>query len=191
MQSDESFWSSGQGIGALSSLLKESEEAGKSRESGGSETIAPMRLNNTSIVTQPKKKNNPKDIWKEDEIPTEDQLLAVNSVGNILPSPQFEFRYKQTVGTEETFFGLSDKTPGSFDCTHLIIKIHFPNSKMKDLDLDVTKNRIKAESRHHRLFTYLPVNVYPDKGDAKFDSKKEVLTISLEIDNDYSAPGAL
>jgi hypothetical protein len=191
MQSDESFWSSGQGIGALSNLLKESEEAGKSLTSNGSETVAPMRLNNTAIVTQPKKKINSKDIWRDEEIPTEDQLLAINSTGSSLPSPQFEFRYKQTVGTEETFFGLSDKTPGSFDCTHLIIKIHFPNSKMKDLDLDVTKNRIKAESRHHRLFTYLPVNVYPDKGDAKFDSKKEVLTISLAIDNDLSASGEL
>lgn len=190
MNSDESFWSSGQGIGALSSLLKESEDAAQKYNHSNTETVAPMMLNNTSIVTaQDKKKiNKTKEIWKEDEIPTEDQLLATNSVGNSLPSPQYEFRYMQSVGTEETYFGLSEMTPASFDCTHLIIKVHFPNSKMRDLDLDVTRNRIKAESRYHRLFTYLPVNVYPDKGEAKFDSKKEVLTVTLAIDNDSDAP---
>jgi hypothetical protein len=188
MNSDESFWSSGQGIGALSSLLKESEDAAQKHHSHG-ETVAPMTLNNTSIVTKPKKKlNNTKDIWREDEIPTEDQLLATNSIGNSLPAPQYEFRYMQSVGTEETYFGLSETTPASFDCTHLIIKVHFPNSKMRDLDLDVTRNRIKAESRYHRLFTYLPVNVYPEKGEAKFDSKKEVLTVTLVIDSDSDAP---
>ena len=45
-----------------------------------------------------------KEIWKEDEIPTEDQLLATHSIGNSLPSPQYEFRYMQSVGTEETYF---------------------------------------------------------------------------------------
>lgn len=184
MNFNESYWGSGQGIGDLSQLLKESEEADNKRNNlnTGGEIIAPMKLNNTSIITHSNSNNKSsnsnsnkisgvelsKEIWKENEIPTEDELIA-RSGGNRLPIPQYEFRYKQSVGTEETFFGLSDKTPASFDCTHLVIKIHFPNSRMRDLDLDVTKNRIKAESRTHKLFTYLPVNVFPDKGDAKFD----------------------
>ena len=204
MSHDESYWGSGQGIGDLSQLLKESQQAEESRNNNlgiGGETLPPKKLNNTIIkTTQTNQKkisstsnstsnsssssiSTSKDIWNENEILTEDELIA-RSGGNILPTPQYEFRYKQSVGTEETFFGLSDKTPASFDCTHLVIKIHFPNSRMRDLDLDVTKNRIKAESRTHKLFTYLPVNVYPDKGDAKFDTKKEVLTVTLPIDND-------
>ena len=62
-----------------------------------------------------------------------------------------------------------------------VLKIHFPGSKMKDLDLDVTSNRVKAESKSLRLFTYLPRTVDHEKGNAKFDSKKEVLTITLPI----------
>mmetsp|Transcript_22243 Transcript_22243/g.22944 ORF Transcript_22243/g.22944 Transcript_22243/m.22944 type:complete len:198 (-) Transcript_22243:33-626(-) len=194
MSHDDPYWSTGQGIGDLSQLLKESQLAEQNRNNGnnnnGGESVAPMKLNNTSIITQSNKKKNSnisslKDIWNENEIPTEDELIA-RSGGNTLPTPQYEFRYKQSIGTEETFFGFSDKTPASWDCTHLVIKIHFPGSRMRDLDLDVTKNRIKAESRTHKLFTYLPVNVFPDKGDAKFDSKKEVLTVTLPIDNDSS-----
>lgn len=52
---------------------------------------------------------------------------------------------------------------------------------MKDLDLDVTCNRVKAESKSQRLFTYLPRTVDHEKGNAKFDSKREVLTITLPI----------
>lgn len=178
------FLSSGEGINSLTSLMKESEEAAVARSSNGQETVAPMSLNSTSVVLGGKKKAAVlKDIWKDDEIPTEDALLVISSTSS-LPQPKYEFRYKQCVGTEETYFGLSDVTPASYDCTHLVVKIHFPNSKMRDLDLDVTKNRIKAESRQHRLFTYLPVNVYHDQGNAQFDSRKEVLTITLPIDNE-------
>jgi hypothetical protein len=52
---------------------------------------------------------------------------------------------------------------------------------MKDLDLDVTKERIKVESKTLRLFTYLPVAVDKDNGNAKFDTSKEVLTVTLPI----------
>lgn len=62
-----------------------------------------------------------------------------------------------------------------------VVKIHFPGSKMKDLDLDVSENRIRAESRKLRLFTYLPRTVDHEKGNAKFDSKKEVLIVTLPI----------
>ena len=173
-------------IGALSNLMQESAEAQQQQE----QQVAPMSLNNTTVVTPSSLKTKKseaelsKEIWLDSEIPTEDMLLAKASKSNQLPTPKFEFRYKQSVGTEDTYLGMSDKSPGSFDCTHLVVKVHFPNCKMRDLDLDVTRNRIKVESRSLRLFTYLPVNVFHDKGSAKFDSKKEVLTVTLPIDDE-------
>ena len=174
-------------IGALSNMMHESAEAQEKAEQ--QQQVAPMVLNNTTVVTSSgmKKKSDAelsKEIWLDSEIPTEDMLLAKANKTNQLPTPKFEFRYKQAVGTEDTYLGMSDKSPGSFDCTHLVVKVHFPNSKMRDLDLDVTKNRIKVESRTLRLFTYLPVNVFHEKGSAKFDTKKEVLTVTLPIDDE-------
>mmetsp|Transcript_5642 Transcript_5642/g.9229 ORF Transcript_5642/g.9229 Transcript_5642/m.9229 type:complete len:185 (-) Transcript_5642:179-733(-) len=173
-------------IGALSNLMQESAEAQQQQE----EQVAPMTLNNTTVVTasgmnkKMSESEMSKLIWLDSEIPTEDMLLARAGQSNKLPTPKYEFRYKQSVGTEDTYLGMSDKSPGSFDCTHLVVKVHFPNARMKDLDLDVTKNRIKVESRSLRLFTYLPVNVHHEQGSAKFDSKKEVLTVTLPIDDD-------
>ncbi|KAJ1404049.1 twister-like protein, partial [Ochromonadaceae sp. CCMP2298] len=109
---------------------------------------------------------DPKDIWTPEEILYEDQVVDYR---DDRPTAQYEFSYKQCVGTEDTFLGMSDKTPLTADCTHLV------------LDLDVTKNRIKASSKTHHLFTYLPVEVDPDNGNAKFDAKKSVLTLTLPI----------
>lgn len=132
-------------------------------------------------VSDKSAKTNVKDIWSVDEILAEDALIEWK---DDRPSPRYEYYFKQSVGTEDTFLGMGDKTPLTSDCTHLVVKIHFPRATMKDLDLNVTKNRIKAASKHHHLFTYLPVCVDPDNGKAKFDSSKEVLSITLPIIHD-------
>lgn len=65
-----------------------------------------------------------------------------------------------------------------------MIKIHFPGSKMSDLDLDVTRDRVKAESARFKLFAYLPVAVNDKAGKATFDSKTELLIVTLPIINE-------
>jgi hypothetical protein len=192
-------------IGGLSTLLSESREAEDraNRAGSGQQTQKPMALGATTVrlgggaggasaaaaaaaeaaaAVEEKKKKEAKLIWAVEDVPTED-MLACN-VGDTRPCPRYELSYKQAVGTEDTFLGLAGKSPSSADCTHITIKIHFPGATMKDLDLDVTKNRIKAESKTHKLFTYLPVCVDKDKGQAKFDKAKEVLSVTLPIVED-------
>ena len=53
--------------------------------------------------------------------------------------------------------------------------------KMKDLDLKVEKQKIVAQSPKHRLCTYLPHEVDDQKGNAKWDGKKDRLSITLPI----------
>lgn len=125
---------------------------------------------------------DPKDIWSPEEILYEDALIDWK---DDRPTPRYEFSYKQVVGTEDTLLGMTDKTPLTADCSHLVVKIHFPQSSMKDLDLDVTRHRIKASSRTHHLFTYFPVTVEAEQGSAKFDKQKEVLTITLPIKPEF------
>ena len=52
---------------------------------------------------------------------------------------------------------------------------------MKDLDLKVEKQKIIAQSPKHRLCTYLPHEVDDQKGNAKWDGKKDRLSITLPI----------
>lgn len=175
-------------IGNLSSLLNESRVA--QEESNAKFSQPPSSVTPSTIVYGGKKKPSeqlaskydPKDIWAPDEILTEDALIDWK---DDRPVPRYEYSYKQSVGTEDTFLGMSDKTPLTSDCTHLVVKIHFPKATMKDLDLDVTKNRIKAASKTHHLYTYLPVTVDSANGKAKFDTEKEVLSITLPIVEEY------
>jgi hypothetical protein len=182
-------------IGNLSTLLNESRVA--QEESRAKYNQAPAAVAPSTIVYGGKKSTidageksskfavnvrDEKEIWSPEEILTEDALVDWK---DDRPVPRYEFSYKQSVGTEDTFLGMSDKTPLTSDCTHLVIKIHFPKATMKELDLDVTKNRIKAASKTHHLFTYLPVNVDSANGKAKFDTAKEVLTITVPIVPEY------
>jgi hypothetical protein len=164
-------------------MIEESRNAVESMQSQG-ESQPPMAIATSKVVVKDTSTTKQvigvtaKSIWNIDEIPTED---AVVNYRDDRPCPRYEFSYKQLVGTQDTFLGLGDKTPSSADCSHLIVKVHFPGCKMKDLDLDVTKERIKVESKTLRLFTYLPVAVDKDNGNAKFDTSKEVLTVTLPI----------
>lgn len=169
-------------ISSLSSLLSESRLAQEKKDT--QQTQKPVASNPPNIITNRntvvENLKKSKLIWSDDEICSEDSFVDIN---DDRPAPRYEFSYKQSVGTEDTFLGMGDKTPLTSDCTHLVIKIHFPNSTMKDLDLDVTKNRIRVFSKTHRLFTYLPVDVDEANGTAKFDPKREVLSVTLPIIN--------
>jgi dynein assembly factor 6, axonemal len=180
-------------ISSLANLLKESQEKENESEAGQRSFNQPPKQTSEVHVkvrgtggqadkTAQKPMKNEKDIWDVDELPTQESAAFVQDERS---SPRYEINYKQIVGTEDVFLGMSDKSPSSSDCTHLVIKIHFPGSSMKELDLDVTTNRIKAESKTHRLFTYLPQSVDSANGKAKFDAKKEVLTVVLPIIKEY------
>jgi hypothetical protein len=184
-------------IGSLSTLLSESRIAQENNNYnqppsaavtpstvvlGSQKTVIGLQKPIAGQLSTSSSKTGTRDIWLPEEILTEDALVEWKDER---PVPRYEFSYKQSVGTEDTFLGMSDKTPLTSDCTHLVIKVHFPRATMKDLDLNVTKNRIKAASKTHHLFTYLPVNVDSDNGKAKFDTAKEVLTVTLPIVADY------
>lgn len=192
-----------QDISSLSTLLQESHDAETqaAKANPHAQQQPPMALGNTFVrlggvgvgggrsgmaaggkAGATTTREAGKTIWAPEDIPTEDALACGSSDDR--PCPRYEISYKQAVGTQDTFLGLGDKSPASADCTHITIKIHFPGCAGKDLDLDVTKNRIKAESKTLRLFTYLPVNVDKDKGSAKFDKAKEVLIVTLPISLD-------
>lgn len=131
----------GADIMALSSMLDESKlaESGSSRQSqqppmslapskvviGASNSLA-CGASSSSSSKSLKEKAKAKDIWNDDEIPTEDSIL---SKIDGRPSPRYEFSYKQEIGTQDTFLGLNGKTPGSSDCSHLvsIICFRFPH----------------------------------------------------------------
>ena len=172
-------------LSQLSELLAE-PEADLSKGYSGSEPSSSVLKQTVGQVDDEKAKKDapvdPDDIWTVDEVPAEETAGVIddNAIRDSRPEPKFELMYKQGVGTEDLFLG-TEKTPGSMDCTHLVYRITFPGHKMADLELDVTKNSLKAESKTLRLAIFLPLSVDFDNGSAKWDAKSEALVITLPI----------
>ena len=182
-------------INSLTTLLNESQNAKKPSDEGNVKQASNPNITSNSIAVvtreqiqanklkeeeEKKKANN---IWSGDNLVEQDDLRDLNDKR---PSPHYEISYKQSIGTEDSLLGMSGITPSSADCSHIIIKIYFPNCKLKDLDVDVKKNRISAESKQLKLFTYLPIAVDHEKGNAAFDSKTHILTVTIPIIKEYN-----
>lgn len=176
-------------INTLSSLLAESREAEGQNSVKSNQppkitesTVVRKVTDNKDILKSAKISDTTKAIWNETEIVSEESFVDFSDKR---PCPRYEFCYKQTVGTEDTFLGMSDKTPLTSDCSHLVVKVHFPGYSLKDIDLKVTSQRINANTRSLKLQTYLPVKVDDTNGKATFDPKKEVLTVTLPIIHEF------
>ena len=59
-----------------------------------------------------------------------------------------------------------------------------PTAFEQDLDLDVTTQKLRAESSRMLLAIYLPLPADSDRGSAKWDSKKDLLIVTLPIKRD-------
>mmetsp|Transcript_4199 Transcript_4199/g.4923 ORF Transcript_4199/g.4923 Transcript_4199/m.4923 type:complete len:179 (-) Transcript_4199:233-769(-) len=166
---------------SLSTLLQPEDEEEQSISSAI--TPASFGLANTPKPDPETSAYDPKAIWQDDEVPLEGAILE-EEFSDARPSPSYDMFYKQDVMSEDVFLGIGDKTPGTSDCTHMAFKISFPGHTLKDLDLEITKQSLRVESDTLKLALYLPLPGDSDRGSAKWDQKKELLTVVLPIIRD-------
>lgn len=94
--------------------------------------------------------------------------------------------YKQRVGTEDVFLGMSDKTPSTLHCELMVVKVDLPpingrSVASADIDLDVSEQRLRVATSAYKLSTYLPLKVKHKEGKAQWDAAKGTLTLTLPI----------
>ncbi len=56
--------------------------------------------------------------------------------------------YRQKVGAEDVFLGMSDMDPSSFKCQELTMKIKLPKTAFKDVSLDVTEQAVCVQVKY-------------------------------------------
>ena len=78
------------------------------------------------------KKTDKDDIWTEEEINIKEEERPDDR-----PQPDFDVLFKQHVGTEDIFLGLSDRDPSSTHCDSLLVKVKLPGTKFAHVQLDV------------------------------------------------------
>ena len=87
--------------------------------------------------------------------------------------------FKQHVGTEDVFLGLSDRDPSSIHCDSLLVKVWLPGAKLSQIQLDIKQQMIVVQSPTHVLKHFLPYPVDKDKGKAQFVSDKGLLNVTV------------
>ncbi|KXZ54824.1 hypothetical protein GPECTOR_4g895 [Gonium pectorale] len=170
---------------ALATLIKDPDEADGppapgtvSRPTPGS--IGPKELLNVKVPA-PKARNDPKEIWREDEL----QDVVEDEYDDGRETPSYEFLYKQAVDTADNFLGMSMKDPSSTSCEDLVVRIELPKAQgASELDLDVKDTYLKLSSPQYKLSIHLPHKVDGERGKAKWDPAKKTLSVTLRIIRD-------
>eukprot|EP00825_Cyclidium_porcatum_P000781 TRINITY_DN10314_c0_g1_i2.p1 TRINITY_DN10314_c0_g1~~TRINITY_DN10314_c0_g1_i2.p1 ORF type:complete len:301 (+),score=69.39 TRINITY_DN10314_c0_g1_i2:11-913(+) len=122
------------------------------------------------------KKFTKNDIWDEKDV--KDLPISKNDTR---PQPEIEVLFKQNVGTEDVYLGLSNMDPTSTKCQELLIKIKLPDTQYKEISLDVNKNAIVLQCPKYYLHHVLPYTVKDKEGKAKWISDKCILEITFPI----------
>eukprot|EP00750_Incisomonas_marina_P019461 INCI3415.1.p2 GENE.INCI3415.1~~INCI3415.1.p2 ORF type:complete len:194 (-),score=41.67 INCI3415.1:67-648(-) len=179
-------------ITALADMLKQEDVDGSQ---SASSHVTPASLgvaapaSNVAAVEAPKKQtaaksksaeqNEEGDIWDVEEVPDK---IDIAFEKDSRKRPTYDILYKQSVSAMDAFGGgLTGNTPSSISCNQIVVKIKFPGHKMKDLDLDVTREKLVAQSATHRLAIALPYPVKDQEGSAKWTQDDCTLSVTLPI----------
>ena len=155
-------------LSALVSLLKESAElAAPAGSSGGEATssgpVRPQEKAQTASVVrfgglcapaaaaagggggappQAPPGFDAQSLWAPEEVLTVHVALAAPNPADARRRPEFDFGYKQRVGSEDVFLGLAGTTESSIHCDTLVMRVQLPGERLSDIDLDCTEDRI-------------------------------------------------
>jgi hypothetical protein len=151
-------------LSALVTLLKESEMGssvgggGDATSSGpvrplepaktgsvfkvGGLTVGPAGPASSSAAAPPPAGFDAKSIWAPEEVVSLHEAMAAPSASDTRKRPFFDYGFKQRVGSEDVFLGLSGTTESSVHCDTLVMRILLPGERLADIDLDCTEERI-------------------------------------------------
>ena len=194
-----SAFGSGNDLAALTNMLASAEEAADARggssssssSSGTTNIVTPgsivtangggaRRTGTSTTLTDAAtlQEKDPNAIWGQDEMDGHDPDF--DDDGRVIPD--YDILYKQQVGSEDVFLGMSGKTPMTSDCNFMVLRIKLPGAQLKNIDLTVEKQKIVVHDPTYRLATYLPYPAKDKEGKAQWLAEKDILSVTLPID---------
>merc|ERR1712168_316220 len=81
-------------------------------------------------------KEESKEIWNTEDVDYGAEFYDDNDKRL---KPDYEILYRQAIGSEDSYLGMSNKTVATSSCEDLLVKIQLPNAEMKDIDLAIKK----------------------------------------------------
>nr|XP_033803117.1 protein PIH1D3 [Geotrypetes seraphini] len=134
------------------------------------------------LTASNEKSVNESDIWSVEEVPEGSEF---DDTWDPREQPEYEIVFKQRVGTEDMFLGMSRKDASTACCEDMLIKIKLPDTKFADITLDVKDKFLDLRTPKNKLGLHLPHPVDSKNGKAHFVSEKQILEIILPMQREF------
>ncbi|KAL7751753.1 Protein pih1d3 [Sorochytrium milnesiophthora] len=160
-------------IAQLANLFAASDQQEEARKKPQHASVAASKSRSAGKVDD-------KDIWTEEELSQEDKYS--HDVNDARPAPEHSIQYRQKVGTEDIFLGMSGKTPSFQQADELVVRIELPGTEsVSDIMLTVKNSAVHLSTAKFLLHLPLPRDVDDTQSNAKWDPQKQELCLSLRI----------
>lgn len=149
--------------------------------------IGPPKAATAAAAKKPAKKaakpKDPNEIWAENEV---HDAGDIDDIDDGRPQPEFDIVFKQKVSPEDMFLGVDPlRHPGISMSDDLVLKVTLPNTKLAEIDLDVRPTFVRVLAPKWKLRAQLGQTVDENKGNAKWDADKCLLTVTMPIIHDW------
>ncbi|XP_063793058.1 dynein axonemal assembly factor 6 [Pseudophryne corroboree] len=172
-------------IEALCALLNnsaaEEEEEENNQGLTSSALVGPGDIGPLKKQEQEFSTSTHKEIWNALEVPEGSEF---DDSLDPREQPEYEILFKQQVGSEDIFLGMSRKDPSTACCEYMVVRIQLPNTKSTDVSLDIRKKFLDLRTPKFKLGLHLPHPVNEKNGKAKFMVDREILEVTLAMVRD-------
>ncbi|XP_067904117.1 protein PIH1D3 [Heterodontus francisci] len=174
---------------ALSNLLSpadQEEEELEEQPAGGAFALNPGKIGppkgSNPPDSSPEEPTDTKQIWAKDDVPEGSEF---EDIWDPRPQPEYEILFKQQVGTEDVFLGMSRKDGSTACCEDMVIKIKLPDCKPADVILDIKEHFLALRSPNYKLGLHLPHPVDSKNGKARFITDTHTLEVTLTMKREF------
>ncbi|XP_005700286.1 PREDICTED: protein PIH1D3 [Capra hircus] len=170
---------------ALSKLLYPEEddfESGQLNSSSamgamGPGNIGPPKREEHEVIPQTSSENC-EEIWNPEEV---SEGAEHHDVWDVRDTPEYEIVFKQQVGTEDMFLGLTRKDASTACCKDLVVKIKLPNTNPADIKVDIQETILDLRTPNKKLLVTLPHPVDCSSANAFYILDTETLEVTMTM----------
>uniref|UniRef100_A0A8C2UMI2 Dynein axonemal assembly factor 6 n=1 Tax=Chinchilla lanigera TaxID=34839 RepID=A0A8C2UMI2_CHILA len=133
--------------------------------------IGPPKTEELKIIPQASVENS-EDIWNPEEVP---EGAEYDDMWDVREVPEYEIIFKQQVGTEDVYLGLTRKDSSTACCQELVVKIQLPNTSPSEIQIDIQEVVLDLRTPNKKLLVNLPQPVECSSAKALYIPENETL----------------
>ncbi|XP_003799772.1 protein PIH1D3 [Otolemur garnettii] len=145
----------------------------------GPGNIGPPKKEEKELEVIPEtSEENREDIWNPEEVPEGSEHEDSWDAREI---PEYEIVFKQHVGTEDVFLGLTRKDSSTACCKDLVVKIKLPNTNPSEIKIDIQETVFDLRTPNKKLLVTLPHPVECRSAKAFYILETETLEVTVAM----------